>query len=160
MKFSLKVRTEQDTKKILNWCYEGIYSFYDNNIQQEKIDNIISLTGSDRAFSVVNEEGELVGNCEFYDVSDNEEEEILAVGIQMEPSLTGRGYGTEFSRAIIEEGRERLKYDYLELSVADFNTRARKVYEKIGFKKIDEIYNEIRGNKYKFIIMAKKFKDN
>lgn len=157
MEFFLIKRTEEHTKEFLNWCYEGIYSFYDNNIQKEKIENIISLTGSDMAFSVVNEKGELVGNCEFYDVSDEDEDTILAVGVQMKPSLTGNGYGEEFCRVIINEGREKLNYKYLELAVVDFNKRAKRVYEKIGFKEIGEEYFVIRGDKYRFIIMAKTF---
>lgn len=157
MEFFLRKRTEKDTKEFLTWCYEGIYSFYDNNIQQEKIDDIISLTGSDRAFSVVNEKEELVGNCEFYDISDDEENTILSVGVQMKPSLTGKGHGEEFCRAIINQGRECLNYNYLQLSVVEFNKRAERVYEKIGFKKIDEAYYVIRGNEYKFIVMDKEF---
>ena len=159
MKFFLKVRTEEDTKEFLTWSYDGVYSFYDNNIQQEKIDDIISLTGSDRAFSVVNENDELVGNCEFYHYEDDGKK-ILALGVQMKPELTGKGHGTEFCKAILEQGREKLKFNYIELAVVDFNKRARKVYENIGFKKIDEFDNNIRGNNYKFIAMSKNYDDN
>lgn len=159
MEFFLRSRTEEDTNEFLTWCYEGIYSFYDNNIQQEKIDGIINATHSDRAFSVINKEGELVGNCEFFNVSDDEddEEEILAAGVQMKPSLTGKGFGTDFSKAIVQLGRERLHYDRIELAVVDFNKRAIRVYEKVGFLKKGEFENEIRGKNYRFIIMAKQF---
>lgn len=156
LEFFLRFRNEEDTNEFLTWSYEGIYSFYDNNIQQEKVDSIINATNSDRAFSVINEEGDLVGNCEFFNVSDDEEE-VLGIGIQMKPSFTGKGYGTEFFKAIIEQGRDRLHYNYLELAVVDFNKRAIRVYEKVGFLKKEEIKNKIRGKSYRFIIMAKKF---
>ncbi|MCJ0932063.1 GNAT family N-acetyltransferase [Virgibacillus halodenitrificans] len=73
----------------------------------------------------------------------------------MKPSLTGKGYGAVFVESIISQGRALLEFNHLELIVVDFNIRARKVYEKIGFIKIGEIENDIRGNIYNFIIMAK-----
>ncbi|GKX29486.1 N-acetyltransferase [Vallitalea longa] len=156
MNFELRIRTESDTQEFLTWSYEGEYSFYDNAIQQEKIDNIKSLTGSDKAFSVYNEKNELVGNCEFYDVGDDG---VLfyAVGVQMKPSLTGQGHGLTFCKAIIEHGRKTLGFNELGIAVADFNKRARRVYEKLGFEFVEDQVWNIRGNDYKFIIMEKNF---
>ncbi|GIN39243.1 GNAT family N-acetyltransferase [Heyndrickxia oleronia] len=156
MSFIIRKRTLEDVNQFLTWTYEGIYSFYDNNIQQEKVDGFKQSIDSDKAFSVVNEDNELVGNCEFFDVGD-EGEEIIAVSVQMKPTFTGNGYGISFVNAIIEQGRELFKFNHLELIVVDFNIRAIKVYEKVGFRKIGEIENEIRGRKYNFIIMAKEW---
>ena len=155
MEFLLRKRTEEDIEDFLTWKYEGVYSFYDNSIQQEKIDGYRQSVNKEQALSVVNEFDELVGNCEFFDVSDDGEEEILAVGIQMKPSLTGKGHGSAFFRAIVEKGRSLFGYDHLELAVVDFNHRAIKVYEREGFQQIGEFMNEIRGDLYRFIIMAK-----
>ncbi|WP_369679341.1 GNAT family N-acetyltransferase [Terribacillus saccharophilus] len=57
---------------------------------------------SDRAFSVVDEEGNLAGNCEFYNVQEDEIE-ILVVGLQMKPSLTGQGLGSWLLQTLISE---------------------------------------------------------
>jgi [ribosomal protein S18]-alanine N-acetyltransferase len=154
MEFSIRKRTTEDINEIITWTYEGIYPFYDNNIQREKIDSLKQSIHSDRAFSVIDEEGNLAGNCEFYNVQEDDNE-ILVVGLQMKPSLTGQGHGSKFSKAIIEQGRELFKYDHLELAVADFNKRAIRTYEKEGFVKRGEFENTIRGNSYNFIIMAK-----
>lgn len=156
MDFYLRSRIEEDTKEFLGWKYEGIYSFYDNDIQKEKIDAIEKATNSDYAFTVINELDEIVGNCEFFYVNEEDEEEILAVGVQMKPSLTGEGHGTEFFKAIVEQGRDRFHYNYLELMVVEFNKRAIRVYEKLGFLVKDEVENEIRGEKYRFLIMGKR----
>lgn len=72
----------------------------------------------------------------------------------MKPSLPGQGNGTEFFRAIIEQGRQLLKYAHLELAVADFNKRAIRTHEKEGLVKRGEFENKIRGADYNFIIMA------
>lgn len=73
----------------------------------------------------------------------------------MKPSLTGKGYGNEFFKTMIEQGRERLQYNYFELAVVVFNTRAIRLYEKSGFTHKFEVENEIRGSKYRFLIMDK-----
>jgi [ribosomal protein S18]-alanine N-acetyltransferase len=154
MEFTIRKRTEEDINEFITWTYDGIYSFYDNNIQQEKIESFKQSIHSNRAFSVIDEKENLTGNCEFYDV-DDDGELILAVGIQMKPSLTGQGYGSNFVSAIIEQGRELFKFNHLELAVVDFNKRAIRAYEKEGFHKKGKFQNEIRGNIYNFIIMAK-----
>jgi [ribosomal protein S18]-alanine N-acetyltransferase len=160
MEFTLRYRTEEDTKEFLTWTYEGIYSFYDNNIQQEKIDGIKNAQNSKRAFSVVNQAGDLVGNCEFFDVEEEDGEKVLAVGVQMKPTFTGQGHGAIFCHAIVEEGRKLLGYNHLELMVADFNKRAIRTYQKIGFTEKESFENEIRGNTYQFIVMEKDWDTN
>lgn len=154
MGFFIRKRTNEDINEFVTWTYEGVYSFYSNNIQQEKIESFQQSIHSDRAFSVIDEEGYLAGNCEFYNIQEDENE-ILVVGLQMKPSLTGQGYGSQFFKAIIEQGRQLLKYDHLELAVAEFNKRAIRTYEKEGFVKRGEFKDIIREDSYNFIIMAK-----
>ncbi|HCQ91133.1 MAG TPA: GNAT family N-acetyltransferase, partial [Clostridium sp.] len=61
-----RVPIKSDIEDILTWKYDGIYSFYDNSIQKEKIEWIESFIDSDDNFSIYNEQNELVGNCSFY----------------------------------------------------------------------------------------------
>ncbi|MGD6969410.1 GNAT family N-acetyltransferase [Rossellomorea vietnamensis] len=154
MEYALRKRTKEDVLEFINWTYDGDYSFYDNNIQEEKVQGFLQSIDTDRYFSVINDEGELIGNCEFFNVGDGSEE-ITAVGVQMKPSLTGKGNGLEFIQAIIERGREVIRYNHLELAVVDFNQRAIRVYEQAGFKRKGEFQNCIRGKEYRFIIMKK-----
>lgn len=157
MELTIRRRTKDDINQFITWTYDGIYSFYDNNIQKEKIEGFEQSINSERAFSVIDDKENLIGNCEFYDISDDGEE-ILAVGVQMKPSMTGQGYGSKFFKEIIEQGRGLLNYNHLELSVVDFNKRAIRTYEKEGFKKKGEFQNVIRGNTYNFISMEKDWK--
>ncbi|PFA62979.1 alanine acetyltransferase [Bacillus sp. AFS015802] len=156
MELTLRRRTGEDINEFITWTYEGIYSFYDNNSQQEKIEGLRESVHLERAFSVVDEDGNLIGNCEFYDVEEDGKE-LLVLGVQMKPSLTGNGYGSSFVKAIIDQGRDRLKFTHLELAVADFNKRAIRTYEKEGFRERGEFSNEIRGQEYRFVIMARDF---
>ncbi|MCA0149630.1 GNAT family N-acetyltransferase [Rossellomorea vietnamensis] len=154
MELTIRRRTQEDIKEFQTWTYDGIYSFYDNNSQKEKIQGLKESVHLERAFSVVDKKENLVGNCEFYDVEEDGET-ILVLGVQMKPSMTGKGHGQAFVQAIIEQGRERLKFSHLELAVADFNERAIRTYEKEGFRKRGSFENEIRGENYPFSIMAK-----
>ncbi|WP_291568266.1 MULTISPECIES: GNAT family N-acetyltransferase [unclassified Clostridium] len=148
MKLEFRVPIKSDIEDILTWKYDGIYSFYDNSIQKEKIEWIESFIDSDDNFSIYNEQNELVGNCSFYYI-----EEFFCLGVQMRPELTGKGFGTEFVRAIINFGKKKYNLSYIDLTVAKFNKRAIKVYEKLGFKIIEEIVNTIRGADYDFLVM-------
>ncbi len=152
MKLEFRAPIKSDIEDILTWKYDGIYSFYDNSIQKEKIEWIESFIDSDDNFSIYNEQNELVGNCSFYYI-----EEFFCLGVQMRPELTGRGFGTEFVRAIINFGKKKYNLSYIDLTVAKFNKRAIKVYEKLGFKIIEEFVNTIRGNDYDFMAMRLEF---
>lgn len=45
----------------------------------------------------------------------------------------GRGLGTEATRLIVEHGLRTMGMHRISLEVYDFNPRARRVYEKVGF---------------------------
>jgi [ribosomal protein S18]-alanine N-acetyltransferase len=154
MSYTIRKRTKEDVYEFTTWTYDGVYSFYDNHIQEEKINGFLQSVDTDHFYSVVDDQGGLVGNCEFFHVGEAPEE-ILAVGVQMRPALTGNGKGLRFIQAIIEQGRALIGYDHLELAVADFNKRAMKVYEQAGFKRKGGFQNTIRGQEYHFIIMEK-----
>jgi [ribosomal protein S18]-alanine N-acetyltransferase len=154
MSYTIRKRTQEDVTEFITWTYEGVYSFYDNNIQDEKINGFLQSVDTDQMYSVVDGQGELIGNCEFFDVGEPSEE-IMAVGVQMRPDLTGKGNGLVFIQSIIEEGRKMIGFSHLELAVAEFNTRAIHVYELAGFRRKGDFENEIRDENYKFIIMEK-----
>ncbi|BCB04045.1 GNAT family N-acetyltransferase [Bacillus sp. KH172YL63] len=157
MQLKLRRRTEEDISAFLTWKYDGMYAFYDNDSQTEKIQGLKQSVHAVRAFSVEDERGNLIGNCEFYDVEEDGNT-ILVMGVQMKPSLTGKGYGSTFVKSIIDQGKEMLKFTHLELAVADFNKRAIRTYEKEGFRKRGQFENTIRGRDYTFVIMEKDWK--
>ncbi|PAF35716.1 alanine acetyltransferase, partial [Terribacillus saccharophilus] len=49
MEFFIRKRTRNDIKEFVTWTYEDFYSFYDNNIQKEKIESFKQSIHSDRA---------------------------------------------------------------------------------------------------------------
>jgi RimJ/RimL family protein N-acetyltransferase len=57
-----------------------------------------------------------------------------AIGILIgAPEDTGQGYGSDALRAILDFGFGELRLERIWLDVYDFNERARRVYERVGF---------------------------
>ncbi|MBN8193459.1 hypothetical protein JI667_15015 [Bacillus sp. NTK074B] len=55
MQLTVRRRTHEDINEFLTWTYDGIYSFYDNNSQIEKMDGLKESVHLERAFSVVDD---------------------------------------------------------------------------------------------------------
>ena len=104
------------------WQYEPEYAFYD------EVDEPAVLN-PERFFAARDDDGALVGFYYF-----EEQADTLVYGLGLRPELTGRGLGLDFFRAGLEFGRERYRPARIVLSVAAFNRRAVKVYERAGFR--------------------------
>lgn len=48
--------------------------------------------------------------------------------------LFGQGYGSEATRAVVDYGLDTVGLHRISLEVVEFNTRARRAYEKAGFR--------------------------
>ena len=122
----MRLRIEQMSpgafEEVEGWRYEPPYDFYDGG--QEPPLN------PERFFEARDgDTGELVGFYYF-----EEQPPVLEVGLGLRPDLTGRGLGLEFFRAGVDFARERYRPETIVLNVAEFNERARLVYERAGFR--------------------------
>lgn len=160
---------------INNWKYQGGFSIYDFVNEEEfllKTEN----WGVER-FAVLNEDEKLVGELttEFFRVVDKDSEEDGYVGIQtvkdnpdkvyemwigfgLRPDLTGKGIGKKFVSECVNFAVKHHSYkgDYVRLGVAEFNKRAIKTYEKVGFQVFNTYIGEIAGEKFKILWMKKR----
>jgi len=66
-------------------------------------------------------------------VSDEEQSGRYRIGIE-NPEYWGRGYGTEVTRLVLRYAFETLQLHRVHLRVAAYNVRARRCYEKAGFR--------------------------
>jgi len=152
MNIDFRKPTENDAKDIAAWKYEGEYCFYNNDKTEAKKQWASNIHKEENTFAMYNENNELIGNCCFdYD----EEDKLYTFGVQMRPSLTGKGMGKEVVSAILNFGRETYKFNEIDLLVAKFNRRAITLYEKLGFKTIDEFIWNVNGEEKEFIAMRK-----
>lgn len=143
--------SEEDASAIVGWRYEGPYAVY--NARPE--DKPALLNPKYSYHSVRNEQGELIGFCCFgLDARvaggnyEDAEGETLDVGLGLRPDLTGRGMGLGFTSAVLEFAKERFSALEFRLTVAAFNLRAFRVYERAGFQEVGRFRSERDGRQF------------
>jgi RimJ/RimL family protein N-acetyltransferase len=62
------------------------------------------------------------------------DETALDIGLGLNPTLCGNGFGSKFLADGISFAKLKFNASYYRLTVASFNQRAIKVYERVGFK--------------------------
>lgn len=125
--------SEEDARAISQWRYEEPYAMYNGDLT-----GMAALLDLRNAYySITGRDGELVGYCCFGPdarVPGGDYDDVaLDVGLGMRPDFTGKGRGLEFFTAILNFGRERFRPAAFRLTVAAFNQRAIRVYERAGF---------------------------
>lgn len=150
MKFSIRNMEPEDALIITKWHYPDPYSFYDMESDRVDLEKFLDFQNwdEDSNFAALNVEGELVG---FFTFIWNDDTLILGLGIR--PDMTGTGLGELFVKTGLEYARAKFSPKELRLSVATFNKRAIKVYEKCGFKVSRTFLNSTNGGVYEFVEM-------
>ena len=77
----------------------------------------------------------------------------MELGLGLRPDLCGKGLGRTFVREIIAFLEAHYTYDALILKVAQFNQRARRVYQACGFRETRMVRQESNGGIYDFVVM-------
>lgn len=148
-RYEFKRVSEKDVEDILTWKYEGIYSFFDNDLSQGKINYIKSFPTDNNVYAIYDEKNQLVGNCALY-LNDK-----VSFSIQMRPNLTSKGMGKEFLEAFLEFAKEKYNLKNIELSVLKFNERVIRLYKSLDFKVTDEFMGKTVKGEMEFIKMEK-----
>jgi [ribosomal protein S18]-alanine N-acetyltransferase len=106
----------------------------------------------ERFFGVFDEAGELVGFYYF-----EEKPPDLDYGLGLRPDRVGQGLGLKFFRLGLEYAHERYRPRRVYLHVAEFNERARKVYERAGFEVVSRHVRSFeRFGEVPFLTMAER----
>jgi RimJ/RimL family protein N-acetyltransferase len=121
LRFTVTQASEETLRELTEWRYPPPYDFYDGDADP--------VLNPERYFEARSDDAELVG---FYYFEQNGSD--LDYGLGLRPDLTGRGLGLEFFQAGLEFARDRYRPRRVFLHVAEFNERARRVYERAGFR--------------------------
>jgi ribosomal-protein-alanine N-acetyltransferase len=113
--------TDRLFAEVATWRYDPPFDFYDGDPEP--------VLNPERFFAVLDSNDEVIGFY-YFEQRDN----TLEYGLGLRPDLTGKGLGLDFFRAGLEFGRERYRPTHVVTNVAEFNARARKVYERAGFQ--------------------------
>jgi ribosomal-protein-alanine N-acetyltransferase len=142
---------DEEAVEISGWHYEPPYDFYDATSDPGDLEELLDpKRRKDAYFSVFDEGGVLVGFFQF-----EREGTTIDIGLGMRPDLTGKGLGIWYLLAGLEFARERFSPDGFTLSVATFNERAIRVYERVGFRRNTVYKHNTNGGEYLFLSMAR-----
>jgi [ribosomal protein S18]-alanine N-acetyltransferase len=133
----------QDTHQLLvTWRYPPPYDFYDRDAEP--------VLNPEWFFEARDERNDLIG---FYYFEPKPPD--LDYGLGLRPDLIGRGLGLDFFLAGLAFARERYNPRRVFLHVADFNERARRVYERAGFSVVSSHVRTFRRfGEVRFLTMA------
>lgn len=156
MQLLIENMNEELAKEILSWEYEKPYDFYNNELTDESVKELLD----DSYYALVNEDQKLIG---FFCTGDNAQvpvgrkfgvysEFAIDMGLGMNPKYVGKGSGFEFCSFILRYIEENDKGTPVRLTVAKFNQRAIHLYEKLGFEKKDEFSTDFA----EFMTMVKR----
>ncbi|MGF2616502.1 GNAT family N-acetyltransferase [Rossellomorea vietnamensis] len=142
-----RMNQEMAEEIAFNWKYDGDYSFYDMTEDKEDLEEFLH---SDRkGYFVVRREEEIIGFFCFVQSGSN-----VDIGLGMKPEITGKGLGLEFFQNGLEFARDHYGTAEFSLSVAQFNKRAIRVYQKAGFIQVKTFMQETNGSTYEFVKMT------
>lgn len=148
--FRIIPMTREQADEYLRWHYDAPYEFYNTPPQSydENMSEIFDDNGDD-FFSVLNDEDQLFGMFEF-----SFPDSVMGIGLGIRPQDTGKGYGREFVQQGIAFGRAKYRYGgTVRLRVADFNTRAIRLYTSLGFVETGREQAMSYGNPVVFVCM-------
>lgn len=81
------------------------------------------------------------------------DKDITDIGLAIKPNLCGQGLGFHFLSNGLAFAQKRFSVKRFRLTVASFNKRAIKVYEKVGFKKINYFKRISENGEMEFWVM-------
>ena len=129
----------------LDDCYKmRMWGFHDNPLIEDY--NFPPLTDKEivkwyknktssfknKYFGIFNEDNLFIGYMGIKDIKRFKRESTL--GIVFDPNFVGKGYGTETLGYFLQYYFDEMRMKRMHLEVAEFNKRAYRLYEKMGFK--------------------------
>ena len=136
--------SEADARSILEWRYNPPYDWYNPPpLSDEAVANLInpnwqfhSIKSGNTliAYASFGNDGRVTGG----DYSDP----AIDIGLGLAPALTDRGLGAIVLQAILEFAKTTFPNPAARLTVARFNQRAIRLYDRAGFKLTQEFSHE------------------
>lgn len=141
---------------ILNWRYTSPYDYYNFDADTVQEDLRYLLDAKNAFCAILNLQGELEGYCSFG--SDGQvpggdySAEALDIGMGIRPDLVAQGRGKQYAQAVARYGAKQYRAQQLRVTIAEFNKRAQRVWEQLGFEQVEKFIKI--GSGEKFVVMA------
>jgi len=153
---NITVLSPAHAAQIAGWTYKNEYAVYSFTQTGDTLDELMNGEYYARL-----EQGELIGYFCFGQSAriptvekDAYTDEALDMGLGMRPDLCGQGLGYAFVKSGLGFAQSRFACKQLRLTVAAFNLRAIRVYEKLGFRRTAEISHRLSHKPFLVMIRA------
>ncbi|WP_018753758.1 GNAT family N-acetyltransferase [Paenibacillus sanguinis] len=139
--FQIAPMEEAHGAEICTWHYDSPYDIYSwlpwEQMKALDVEFGNPVIRTDQYISVLDQDGTLVGFAQYFPLQG-----VTRLGIGLKPELCGLGLGKSFVEAIVAEARRRKPENEIDLEVLTWNTRAIRVYQKVGFT-ITDLYEKM-----------------
>lgn len=125
---------------VLAWRYPPPYESY--NEEPERIEQVVQelLRPDYHYYRLAEGADPLVAYCCFgldaRVAGGDYRLEALDLGLMVRPDLTGQGRGGQFAGAVLEFAQRTFPQTVWRVTIAEFNQRAQRVWQKLGFCRV------------------------
>ena len=145
---------ESTAREIVCWWYQPPYDIYNLDDSDDVIQ--YTLDPQNNFYAMRAEDGKLIGFCSFGKDGQvpggDYGEQALDIGMGIRPDLTGQGRGSEFVAAALDFAHKEFSLERFRVTIAAFNQRAQRVWEKNGFKQTQTFTHT--ESKHDFVVMV------
>jgi RimJ/RimL family protein N-acetyltransferase len=149
---------EESAQAILAWRYPSPYDLY--NLDKVNIQDALQVfLDPEYAYYTVadgNGDGGLAAFCCFGSDAQvfggDYRAPGLDIGVGMRPDLTGQGRGESYVNAVLDFARLMFSPDSFRVTVAEFNQRALRVWEKVGFRPVQAFLREYDAREFVVLV--------
>jgi RimJ/RimL family protein N-acetyltransferase len=150
--------SKKDIPRLVKWMNDievlkyiaQIYSSHTEETVEEYLEKC-NKSPTKHYYGIFLNNGELIGGTDLTHI--DQINQIASLGIIIgEKQHWSKGYGTEAIKLLLDYGFNILNLNNIMLEVVDFNKRAQRCYEKVGFK--------IIGKRRKCTFLAGKYYDH
>lgn len=154
--FSFRPIDRKHAELVVAWEYPAPYNIY--NIPVTKRPEVIEsfLKPEYRYYSVSDGEKFIAFRCFGHDAQvpgGNYDLSALDIGGGLHPDLTGQGLGKQILSAAISFANTNFAPQKFRTTIAEFNTRARRTCEKVGFYMDSSFWSQKLGRPYIILTM-------
>ena len=154
--FTFQPMDEASARAVPEWRYDAPYDIY--NIASDNVEKEMQLflDPQNAYHTITDEQGDLVAYCCFgpdgqvpggdYSAA------ALDIGLGVRPDLTGQGRGLAYVNAVLDFARRAFPPTAFRVTVAEFNKRAQRVWEKAGFRPVETFQRS--GDGMPFVILT------
>jgi ribosomal protein S18 acetylase RimI-like enzyme len=143
---------------ILNWHYTPPYDYYNFSTDTLQEDLCYLLDPGNNFYAMLNSQDDLEGYCSFgvdgQVPGGNYQLEALDMGMGVRPDFTGQGRGKHYAQTIVEYGVGQYGARRLRVTIAEFNKRAQRVWQKLGFEQVEEFAKTGSGERFVILIRS------